>query len=277
LTFVWQNVFLPVAAAFTGAGLYRVASEVVPTIMRFFCVVILSSLGAVYGNQIILTQNAIVNPGAELGAGSPDGTLVEPVPDWATNGNFTVVQYGSPNEIENSPGADFGSNFFAGGPDNASSSATQALDVSNISSLINAGLVNYTMSGYFGGYITQDDSATLTATFLGVGLTTLAQVSVGGDNEVARNGTTELLFSSVSGMIPVGTDAILFTLQMTRTEGTYNDGYADNLSFIAVDPPPSSGVVPEPSGWGLSCFGLAGFGLAALAKMAWRRPAKIRA
>jgi hypothetical protein len=228
--------------------------------MKSIILVIFSTLGAVYGSQIVLTQNAIVNPGAEAGAGSVSGNDIEPVPGWSTNGNFTVVQYGPGNgEINTSPGAAFGNNFFAGGPNNASSSATQSVDVSNISVLINDGLIDYTLSGYFGGYLTQDDSGTLTATFLDGSLNDLGQVSVGGDNEVARNGTTELLYDSADGVVPFGTASILFTLQMTRTEGTYNDGYADNLSFIAVGPPSS---VPEPAAWALSGLGICALVLA---------------
>jgi hypothetical protein len=223
--------------------------------MKSIVFVILSSLGAVYGGQITLGQNAIVNPGAEAGTGSVSGNDIETVPGWLTNGNFTVVQYGSSNsEINTTPGPAFGDNFFAGGPNNASSSATQSIDVSNVSTLINEGLVDYTISGYFGGYLTQDDHATLTATFFDASMDDLGQVSIGGDNEVARNGQTELLFDSTIGVVPFATTSIEFTLQMTRTEGSYNDGYADNLSFIAVDPP--AAAVPEPAAWMLSALGM---------------------
>ena len=230
--------------------------------MKPILFVILSTLGVVYGgptctSQIVLGQNAILNSGAEAGLGSPTGNDIEPiVPGWCTSGNFTVVQYGPGNaEINTSPGPGFGSNFFAGGPSNGSSSATEILDLSNISALTNLGLVDFTMSGWFGGYVTQSDNATLTATFLDASNQQLALSTIGGDNSVARNGTTELLFSQTVGMVPVGTESILFTLQMTRTEGNYNDGYADNLSFIAVDPPPG-GDVPEPAALALTGLGL---------------------
>jgi len=221
--------------------------------MKLVVCVILSTLGVAYGNQIVLGTNAIVNPGAEAGTGSISGNDVESVPGWTTNGNFTVVQYGPNNsEINTAPGAAFGNNFFSGGPSNASSYATQVLDVSNISALINAGEVDYSLSGYFGGYETQDDYATLTATFFDVSADDLGQVTVGGDNESARNGLTTLLFDSAAGTIPYGTESIEFTLQMTRLYGSYNDGYADNLSFVAVDPAPT----PEPAAWALSAIGI---------------------
>jgi PEP-CTERM motif len=229
--------------------------------MKCFLLVILSTLGAANANQIFLTQNAIVNPGAESAAGSVSGNDVPPtvtIPGWSTSGSFTVVQYGPDNSEINTnpdaefPGVDFGSNFFAGGPGSALSTAWQTIDVSNVSALINAGEVNYTLSGYFGGYLNQDDSALLIVTFFDGSGDDLGQVSIGGDNEVARNGQTGLLPDSTAGAIPFGTESIEFTLQMTRTVGTYNDGYADNLSFIAVDPP----LVPEPGAWALSGLGI---------------------
>jgi hypothetical protein len=222
--------------------------------------VILSTLGTLaYGGQIVLGTNAIVNPGAEGGPGSADGNTVElNVPGWTTSGNFTVVAYGPANgEINNAPSAGFGNNFFAGGPGNASSFAEQTIDVSNVSSLINAGEVTFTLSGYFGGYLTQDDSALLTVNFLDSGLTTISSVGIGGDNVVARNDQTTLLLSETAGQVPVGTESIQFVLQMTRITGSYNDGYADNLSFVAVDPP-AGGDVPEPSTWALCGLGIAG-------------------
>lgn len=225
--------------------------------MKLVIYIALATLSTIYANQIVLTQNAIVNPGAEAGPGSGNGNDIEPIiPGWTTTGNFTVVAYGSSNEIATSGGPQFGDNFFAGGPSNASSSATQTLDVSNVEDLIDAGEVNYVLSGYFGGYETQDDNATLTAVFLSATQQSLGQVTIGGDNEVARDGTTELLYASAPGMIPDGTESIVFTLLMTRTEGTYNDGYADNLSFIAVDPPNGQST-PEPAAWSISGLGLA--------------------
>ena len=46
--------------------------------------------------QIVLNQNAIFNPGAELGPGSATGNDIYSLPGWTTTGNFTAVQYGAP-------------------------------------------------------------------------------------------------------------------------------------------------------------------------------------
>ncbi len=79
----------------------------------------------------VFGRNLIVNGDAEAGPGSFDGLTVEPVPGWITNGNFTVAQYsgeGLPSQTDPGP-PDRGNNFFAGGPNNISSSATQLINV----------------------------------------------------------------------------------------------------------------------------------------------------
>src|SRR5262249_3955757 len=68
--------------------------------------------------------NLLNNPGAESGPGAVSGNIVEPVPGWLTQDNFTVGQYGTPGLP---PG---GGKLFVGGPDTASSQASQTVDVS---------------------------------------------------------------------------------------------------------------------------------------------------
>ncbi len=205
-----------------------------------------------YAAPFILNQNAIVNPGAEQGLGSVTGNDVIAIPGWITTGNFTSNQYGAVATGLISQGPSFGSNFFAGGPNTPTDQATQTIDVSNVGSAIDGGQIAYTLSGYFGGYLAQNDSATLFATFFTAANTVIANSAiVGGFNSTGRSNLTQLLFDSGSGVIPSGTRSVLITLQMTRVEGFYNDGYADNLSFVAR----SAGVVPEPATWMLLALG----------------------
>jgi hypothetical protein len=49
---------------------------------------------------------------------------------------------------------------------------------------------------------------------------------------VYRNNKTGLFSASAKGSVPVGTRYIQAYLNMTRANGTYNDGYADNLSLV---------------------------------------------
>lgn len=47
-----------------------------------------------------------------------------------------------------------------------------------------------------------------------------------------RTNLTGLLLRQNSAVIPNGTRKLAALLTMTRTDGSYNDGYADNLSLI---------------------------------------------
>jgi hypothetical protein len=217
----------------------------------FMTLSILLAVGTTsYAAQITLGQNAIVNGDAEAGVGSSDGSVV-PVPGWTVSGQFTAVQYGAPGgfPLATDPGpTNRGNNFFAGGPSAALSTGTQLVDVSNISSQINAGLVAFALSGYLGGFDGQNDNAILATQFLN-GATVLGTSAIGPVTDQQRAGNTELLFETASGVIPVSTTSIEFSLALTRVDGSYDDGYADNLSFVATEG--QSPVAPEPGSFAL--------------------------
>ena len=184
--------------------------------------------------------NLLANPGAEAGPGAPDAVTIDPPPGWTNVGNVTAVLYGSPDSptAADSAALGGGANFFAGGPDTAASAATQTLDVSGAAPEIDAGGVTATVAGDFGGYVGQDDSATLTATFLNAAGAPLGAPLVTPAVTLAdRNGATALLPRSASGTVPAGTRTIAARLDMVRVEGAYDDGYADNLSLTLGAPP----------------------------------------
>jgi hypothetical protein len=185
--------------------------------------------------------NLLANPGAEAGPGAADSSAIDPPPGWTAVGNFTAVRYGTPDFPTAADGAGLGggANFFAGGPDSAASAGTQAVDVSAAAAEIDGGGVSATVSGDFGGFAGQNDSATLTATYLGVtgaALGTLVSPPVTlGD----RDGGTALLFRTATGPVPAGTRSIGVRLDLVRQDGAYNDGYADNLSLtLSTEPAP---------------------------------------
>ena len=200
--------------------------------------------------------NIITNPGAEAGTGSPSGNDIEAIPGWTTTGNFTAVQYGAPAfPATTDPGpVSRGANFFAGGPDNASSTAMQTQSLGFASSVITAGTANFTLSGYFGGFASQGDHTWLFVNFLDGSNTVVGTFSVGGVDATDRANLTGLLFRTTNGVIPVGATQAQFLLQATRTDGSYNDGYSDNLSFIVG----TQSTVPEPSSMALLGTGLVG-------------------
>ena len=217
--------------------------------------------------------NLIVNGGAEAGAGSGTGTTAVPVPGWTTTAPFTVVQYaaggGFPGAASPGP-ADRGANFFAGGPGSQSSVATQRLDLGSFGGLlpeVAAGNVRFTLAGFFGGFSAQDDAASLTARFVDAGGAVVGSAVVGPVFAAARGGVTGLLARSIEGTLPMGAQNVEFTLAMAHREGSYNDAYADNLSFVLASSPATT--VPEPGTWAL-----VGTGLAAVLGAARRRAAR---
>jgi hypothetical protein len=109
-----------------------------------------------------------------------------------------------------------------GGDSNGFSSATQTISLASLSTGINTGHAQFGLSGWLGGYESQNDQEVLTATF--------------------RDGST--LSADIS-------------LDMTRNAGSYNDGYADNLSFSVAAP------VPEPETYAMLLTGMLVLGASA--------------
>ena len=177
--------------------------------------------------------NLIANPDAEAGSGSVDGGVVS-VPSWVVSGNFTVVKYGVGSGFpdDTTPGlTNRGLNFFSGGPSNASSEATQLIDISSNSSSIDAGRQTFTLSGYFGGYADHGDNTTLTVTFQDAANQALGSATIGPVTNQERGNLTSFFPRSINGLVPVLTRKVLVKLVMIRYSGSYNDGYADNLFF----------------------------------------------
>jgi hypothetical protein len=208
-----------------------------------------------------LGTNLITNGDAEAGTGSGSGNDVEPIPGWFTTSNFTVVQYGAPGGFPDtsvSAAIGGGANFFAGGPDTSFSSAlTTPMNVSALASSIDAGADLITLSGFLGGFDGQDDDMTITATFLDGSSISLGSLTIGPVTEPDRAGATTLLFRSISGEVPEGTRSIEVEMDATRFEGSYDDGYADNLSLVMSGGGPA---VPEPATITLLLTGLTGLG-----------------
>jgi hypothetical protein len=177
--------------------------------------------------------NLILNGNGDLDAGSPSGAHV-PVTNWTTSSAFTVIPYsagnGYPGPGDPGPG-DRGNNFFAGGNGAAVSTATQNIDLSANAADINQGNVIFDLSGYFGGFSSDNDNARLSATFFN-GATSLGIATVGHVTAKDRGSATGLLLRRGSGIVPVNTTRVVITLTMTRISGNSNDGYADSLQFI---------------------------------------------
>jgi hypothetical protein len=185
---------------------------------------------------LILGTNLIVDGDAESG-----------VSGWTTAGQFLSNPYGTPSHGGNiisvsDPGpANRGNNVFWGG-EVSLSSAQQTVRVLDGAAMIDSGSVAFQLSGWLGGFSIQDDNAVLTASFLGSDSTVIQTSKIGPVLAADRGSITSLLFRSNDGLIPAGTRSISFEIDSTRLQGTDDDGYADNLSFVAT---PAN--IPEPA------------------------------
>lgn len=118
------------------------------------------------------------------------------------------------------------------------STGSQLIDLTIGASSINLGTVSFDLSAFLGGFSTQGDNAKLKVEFLNAASQLLASTTIGPVTNVERSNTTGLLFRETSGIVPSGTRSARLVLTLTRTEGAYNDGYADNLSLILREPVP---------------------------------------
>jgi hypothetical protein len=187
--------------------------------------------------------NLVVNSGAEAGPGST-GDAVASIPGWtASTPAPTVVLYGTGDYPSlASPGpVDRGIQFFGGG-NSANTSISQLIDLNFASTNIDAGTAAFDLSGYLGGFSNQDDRVSLTLTFLDSSSQSLGSSVLGPVLAVDRIDTTGLLLRQSSGVIPAGARSATTTLDFTRSAGTSNDGYADNISLVVTN---QSAVVPE--------------------------------
>lgn len=177
-------------------------------------------------------HNLIVNSNAEAGKGANSDTKVK-VPGWKQTGSFTATLYTwSGGDVSpTSPGPKHrGKNYFYGGPAAAKSTGTQVVTVAARG--ISSGKVHYTLSGWLGGFASQSDNAVLTVTFRNGKGKTIGSAHIGPVTEAQRKGTSEMLFRSHGGVVPAGTRSLQIRLVMTRTDGSDNDGLADNLSLV---------------------------------------------
>jgi hypothetical protein len=209
----------------------------------------------------VFGTNLIVNGDGEAAVGAANDSSTVPVPGFTPVGQFTTVKYNAPGGFPVTGDAGVsagGANLFTGGPDNASSSGSQLIDISSGSAFIDLGASSYALSAYLGGFSSQRDNAVLTIQFLDGLSALLGTTSIGPVTNGDRGNATGLLFRSASGFVPIGARAVNVTLQLSRVDGAYNDGYADNLSLVLTGG--TGGGVPEPATWAMMIVGLGAVG-----------------
>jgi hypothetical protein len=184
------------------------------------------------------SANLIKDPGAESAkpVGVAGGQV--PVPRWTPlpGAQVTAVKYGTPDFIEKtSPGAKgHGHNFFAGaeGLPNTGG-ATQLVPLTTYQKWIATGKAKFTLSGWFGGWESQRDYATLTVIWQNAqGVAVGKATAIGDVTPHQRKNVTGLLARSKTGLVPKGATQALVKLKLVRLDGGYDDGYADNLGLV---------------------------------------------
>ncbi len=194
--------------------------------------------------------NLIVNGDAEDG-----------VNGWTALDEFTPlfisVEYGDNWVKPDEPGpAERGAMMFAGESGYGYSGGYQMLDLSANTAEIAAGNVTFSLTGWLGGWTTQNDNAMLRISFLDADDNELGIAQLGPMLPADRNNTTGLFYASATGYLPTATAQVMVLLDMERFSGGDNDGYADNLSFVLTP-------VPEPETYALMLAGLGLVGFAA--------------
>lgn len=180
--------------------------------------------------------NLLVNGNGEAGTCTGDWSAVNTVPGWTvTQGNPSTVCY-SIGSFSTPGNASGGNAFIADGP-YGDSALRQNVDVSGAAGAIDGGNVTFDLSGWLGGYTVYNGQAVVTAVFLdGNGKPLGVPAQLAGVNASARSSKTGFIAKSATGNVPAGTRTISVLLQFTDTSGSYNVGYADNLSLTLSTP-----------------------------------------
>jgi hypothetical protein len=196
-----------------------------------------ATAGVASAAPLLPSGNMLANPGAEQGPAAADPAIVDPPPGWSPSPGTTQVAYGASGGF---PGAAVsaaigGANaFFAGGPNVANSGGVQFFTLSPAAgAIVDAGRVRATITGDLGGIAGQSDRATFAVSFEnGTQMTLGDGISIGPVTDAERGGVTTLLPRTATGLVPPGSRRIFASLNLERQAGTYNDGYADNLSLV---------------------------------------------
>jgi hypothetical protein len=210
---------------------------------------LVAAIAAAPAHAVLPTGNLTINGGGETGTAATDSSGVFAPPGWATTGEFTEVAYGASGGFPDAAAsASFGGgkNFFAGGNVDVST-AVQPFNINAAAPEIDRGGLVMTLSARLGGFEGQDDNAQVTTELKNSAGATLARIHLAPVMSADRNSVTTLLPRSASVGVPVGTRTLLTTITSTRVSGSYNDGYADNVTVHFGGGGPEAGQTGEAS------------------------------
>ncbi|PWU01998.1 MAG: hypothetical protein C5B51_21700, partial [Terriglobia bacterium] len=204
------------------------------TMARSISIFVIFLLGYVSASAQVWDRNLIVNPGAEDGPGiAKTSETISNVPGWTRTGAFTVGQYvgGMPIGKSNFVPEDHGKNYFLGGANGVTSSATQTIDVSAGATEIDAGRIRFYLGGLLRSYDTYAIPK-LRASFLDAQGGKLLELEVSGPRLDDGSGLEP---RSGSGFVLPNTRKIAILLDLagpSLRSGQYNNSGADNLYLV---------------------------------------------
>ena len=178
-----------------------------------------------WGKNLVTNGDAETTPaGADLTGG------VRPV-GWIVSGDLVSMPYGASGGYPDAttPGpSDRGKRLFTGGKAECST-ATQLVQVPSLAPGGTGTL--FRLSGYVGGFDTQDDQLVVTVTFYDSSDKAVGAARIGPVLSADRGGEMKLLYREATGKLPTEARSAEVTVLALRTSGEANDGYADDLSL----------------------------------------------
>lgn len=191
--------------------------------------------------------NLILDGDAAAAACSTDWKAVTTVPGWTVTLGDPTVNCGSIAQMNTPGGKPAASAFIADGPWGDSALA-QTADLSSAATALDAGNVTFDLSGWLGGWAEYAGQAVVTVQFQDGNGNALGMPAVlSGVTAAARHNQSGFLARKAQGTVPVGARSALVTLQFVGTSGTYNDGFATNLSLTLSTPVAAPVLVPPTS------------------------------
>jgi hypothetical protein len=227
----------------------------------------------------VQSPNLVVNPGAELGDPSLSGYSAVTIPGWTVTGTPTVIEYGAPRNAwpigtsfpmpdlpsflgypKAKSGPPDGGNQFFGGGDVATATLTQTVDLSGAAGDIDLGTTTYNLSGWLGGYLSDQSGASVKVDFLDANKTYLGTAKLAEVGPLERWFQTGFKHRATSGTLPTGTRyaQVAVTLDdnawvtfgvpwlLGGADFAYNSAFADNIAFTvgATLPAPPAPTPP---------------------------------
>lgn len=121
---------------------------------------------------------------------------------------------------------------FARGGAVALSSVVKDIDISTYTTQIQSGQLVVKTSAFLGGFTTDADNAQIITKQLGANNMLITSFTIGPVTAADRANATTLLFREGQQYVDRNTKRIQLQLIFTRTGGTSNDGYVDNINTV---------------------------------------------